>query len=299
MKKFLPIILTLFLAVLSVVGCDCGGDGRRLAKTPRQEYERLYSLVSEGRTFDFDEHRSFSYEAQGTLSGGNMEKSIQMDSLYAHEYKEEGKTSYARYTVVNTLFESGGSIDAYYDDDTESGFQVGPSGAIAYLESRYSDGNWSYPSEFGNGDYSSTLAAYPKSSDSLARGASCLLDPEYFESFDGAKSGGRFFVKGKVKRENIPEFAQWLDKFFGMFRLKDEIDPDREWKFFDLSRSDFEYSAEIEIRSTPSMPEEVLVSFKTVSDSRVDLGEYEFTARATFTSGGVKVKRLSYFDTQE
>ena len=294
MKRIFPMILAALVASMALVACG-GNEKENFERTPEAEYLRMYSYAGEGTTFDFSEHPTFSVTASGTLSGGNITEPIQLSSLYTHDYTGEKNTSYSTYKAVNTLFDNNGVITAFYDDEMETGFQLGASGSYAYLESMYSSGRWSYPSEYGDGDYTNFLAAFPQSADALTRASVKLLDPEYIDSYNGARSGNNFFVEARVKSENIKEFADWLNAFFPLFFLKDTVDAEREWKFFDLTDESFEYSASLELRTTRNMLEEVIVKFNTVSDKRVDLGAYEFSARMMFQSGGVKVKRLSYF----
>lgn len=299
MKKAITIIFILMLAILPLSGCDCNGDNPRLAATPSEEYARLYSLAGNGITFNFKEQPTFSVNSIGTFSGDNIAQSINMSSEYSHDYRKENEIkSYSYSNSVNSIsVSSDGGMQPYYDE-AEYGFQYSSdSKGYRYLTSykSQSDNLWSYPNIFGNGDYEDLFVseAFVKSADRLVRQGSRLFNPEFLEEFSGGKSGSYFYSSAKVKADRIEDFAQWLDGFFPLFYLKDNLVVEKEWKFFDLNHEGAQYSATIEIKTSARMLEEVIVVFNTYGDERTGFGEFMFSARTTFKSGGVTVKDLT------
>ena len=293
-KKIFPIMFAALLCILPLIGCDCDGLGDRTSLTPEQEYVRVRSLAGDGVSFDFSEHPTFSASAVATMSGGKIATPIEMSSLYSHDFRSEPFRSYSHAKFVNSVTEQGGEFEPYYDE-YEYGFQTGASGDYRYLESMKSyDGLWQIPGEYGNGSYSDTLSGgVVKTADRMTHNGSRLPDENILEAFRGEMSGGIYFVGAQVKSDKISEFAQWLDGFLPLMSLKD---PSGEFRFFDLS-DPAKCRASIEIKSTSKMLNEVAVSFTVPSNGHGgDLGVFEFSARMTFTSGGVSVKRLSYFD---
>lgn len=293
-KRILPIILAALACVLPIFACDCGGADMDETDA-RAEYVRVYSLSSEGMTFDFDEHPTFSASAVATLSGGNLDKAIEMSSLYTHDYREPVKTySFAKFP--NSITERDGVFEPYYDE-YEYGFQEAvESSGSRYLESMRSqqDGLWSKPGEYGNGNYKDTITSgIANVADKLTRDGSRLFDPENLENFRGGKSGGTIFVSADVKGDSIAKYATWVDRFLPLLQLKNPSS--REWRFFDLSDPSA-CSGRVEIKASSRMLDEVYLVLNVPGNGHGgDFGKMEFAARMTFTSGGVTVKRLSYF----
>lgn len=298
MKKPLIIIFAILLSVLPLAACDCS-EGSALAKTPQEEYARVYALAGNDAAFSFEEQATFSIETTGTFSGGNIDKSIQMNSVYKHDYSTQNRTSYARLKAVNSVSEQDGKIHPYYDE-METGFQYGDEDKRDIYQESFYDASadvWSKPISYGSGVYSD-LFVEPlsnTSSDSLVRKCNILFAAEELENFRGEKSGGTYFVSADVKGDSIQKYADWLNDFLPLLRLKDNVG---EWKFFDMTKSVSEYAGKVEIRSTPRALREVAVTFETVGGGGGNghsLGNFEFTARVTFATGGVKVDRLSFY----
>ncbi len=292
-RRMLPMVLAALICALPIFACDC--DNSDLNGTDAEaEYKRVYSLFEEGVTFDFDEHPTFSAAVVATMSGGNLDKAIEMSSVYTHDYREPIKTySYAK--SVNALTERDGIFEPYYDE-YEYGFQEAvESGGSRYLESMKSaiDGLWSKPNEYGNGNYKDTITSgIARIADKLTRDGSRLFDPAKLENFRGGKSGGTIIVGAEVKSDSIGAYAEWLNKFLPLLNLKET---NGDWRFFDLSDSTV-CSGRLEIKASSRMLDEVYLVFNVPGNGHGgELGKFEFAARMTFTSGGVSVKRLTYF----
>lgn len=298
LKKVFFLLAALGCFTLSLAACDCSGGGGGLAKTPQEEYERIYSLAGSGVAFRFDEQPTFSIDSKGTFSGGNIVSSINMSSLYTHDYRDESAMkSYSYSKSVNSVSPGANGMEPYYDEQ-ETAFQLSPQEkACRYMTSfrAQTDGVWSYPSTFGNGNYSDlfTSDSFRYSADRLVRKNAELFSPEKLENFSGEKNGGVYYVSAGVKADRIEEFAQWLDAFYPLFYLKDALNADREWKFFDLHSDDTQYGGTVEIKTSARRLEEVIITFATHGDDRSDFGDFTFTARTTFKSGGVSVPAMS------
>ncbi len=298
MKKFLTLIFAVLLSVLPLSACDCS-NGSGLARTPQEEYARIYSLAGDGAAFSFAEQATFAIETQGTFSGGNLDGFVQMNSVYKHDYSSDKKTSYARLKAVNSLSESLGKIEPLYDE-METGFQYSEAFKYdTYMESFYDSANdvWSQPSSYGN-DYSDLFIEplSETSSDSLVRKCNRLFPESEMENFRGEKVSGTYVVSADVKSGSIEKYADWLNDFLPLLRLKDNVGV---WKFFDLTQSADNYAGKVEIRSTARALKEVAVTFKTAGGGGMGgaaLGNFEFTAKVTFVTGGVKVDRMSFFE---
>ena len=291
LKRMFPIILATLVCVLPVFACDC--NNLDLGETDaKAEYARVYSLYSDGVTFDFDEHPTFSAAAVATMSGGNLNAPIEMNSIYTHDYREPIKTySYAKYP--NSITERDGIFEPSYDE-YEYGFQeAASSGGSRYLESMKTDGLWSAPGEYGNGNYKDTITSgIARVADKLTRDGSRLFDPAKLENFRGGKSGGTIAVGADVKSDAIAEYVAWIDRFLPLLNLKDT---GGEWRFFYLSDTSL-CGGRLEIKASARMLDEVYIVLNVPGNGHGgDLGNFEFAARMTFTSGGVTVKRLSYF----
>lgn len=298
-KKPLILIFALLLAVLPIAACDCAESGS-LAATPQEEYERIYSLAGSGTSFSFEEQATFAIETVGTFSGGKMDKSVQMNSVYKHDYtKADARTSYAHIKCLNSVSEQDGIIYPYYDE-TETGFQYSDEEKRDYYqESFYSadTDSWSQPKSYGSGVYSDLFIEplSKTSSDSLVRNCNKLFAPAALENFRGEKVSGTYFVSADVKADEIESYAEWLNDFMPLLYLKNN---DGVFKFFDLGGDKSLYEGKIEMRSSARALREIAITFKTVGGGGGNgyfLGNFEFTARVTFTTGGVKPDRLSFY----
>lgn len=211
-KKFIALVVTL-LIMFAAVGC--ADDGKKFARTPEAEYDRISSIDGDGVIFDFS-----------TLNKLQIEQTVYLDADFIREEnggeptrettlfqldlsKRSDPKSYGRATYIEAIFLPNLNDKIMYNT-------AGPYGYLGYYDY---DGR-SYPE--GYDEYVRDRDVTPDYIYSSVYGNRIkLFDRTKFERMSGGKSGRMFTIEATVKSSEFEAFYEWFESFYPFVYHKD------------------------------------------------------------------------------
>lgn len=274
-------------AALLILLCGCAPIWTQ-GRSAEEEYLRVYSLVSEGKSFDFETVKNFQVSQRCTMKFERRTQPVEQTALFQYDYKSYNSVkSFSRENRIWFFDETDGYKPQY--SVCEYGFQNGE-----WHESRI-DGDYVDHRAFGYASYTAIIEREDLP-DPKFRAGSRLLSPDCLENFSGEASGATYAISADVKADSIDAFARWLDAlcpFFGFLQTNVDDAPDGVWKWFDPS-ADYDHRATVSIQTTAYGLAKIDVNFHTYSPmSTGNLGELNVQVRSEYTLGGVSVKTVA------